>query len=342
MGLSSTDAAEPPGPRASATRPASVFQRKTFKMPSGKSWNYALYVPPQYDRDPQHKWPLILFLHGSGECGTDGLKQTRVGLPAYIARHADQFPFITVMPQAHTLWYRGEDAAAAWAILEAVRTSYRVDPDRMYLTGLSMGGFATWEFAMSRPDVFAAAVPVCGRGDPTYAGNIRHLPIWAFHGRLDKNVPVSGSRKPIEALRRLGAEPKYTEFPQTSHVCWDLAYSNKALYRWLLRHRRAPPPRVIDYRLPGPLARVWWLTAQARTNLKKPAHIRAEVTEDGQVSLQSEGVVGWSIISADEPLKPGDRIRVTWNGKPVFDGTFDGGLFFRPTPRARSRPTSRP
>ena len=219
-------------------------------MPDGSIRRYAIFVPPQYDQDPDHKWPVILFLHGSGECGRDGIKQTRVGLPKTIVRRPNRFPFITVMPQAHTLWFGGEDAAAVWAALAAVGQEYRIDADRIFITGLSMGGFAAWEFASVRPDVFAAVVPVCGLvTNKMLLPNMRHVPVWAFHGRLDQNVPVTGSQEAVAELRRIGANPKYTEYPNLKHNCWKRAYAdgNMALWRWLLGQRRPPPPLAIDY-----------------------------------------------------------------------------------------------
>ncbi len=329
-----------------ATRPkpslglAKPFLAKTIHLGEDVERKYALYVPPQYDEDPEHKWPVILFLHGSGECGTDGVKQTTVGLPRYIAGRPTKFPFITVMPQAHTLWFRDGDSIATWAILDSVLKEYRVDRDRVYITGLSMGGFATWEFIMSRPDVFAAAVPVCGVGNAAFVQNIKDLPIWAFHGALDTNVPVKGSRAPIEALRKLGGSPKYTEYPDLRHVCWDRAYAEKSLWRWLLKQRRAPPPRVIDLLFPGRVTKAWWLTAQAAEGLDKPARIRAGIDESHRIDIKTVGVVAWTILSATDPLEIGDEISVTWNGKPFYKGPFKGVVGYRP--RVTSQPASGP
>ncbi|MBN2563311.1 MAG: prolyl oligopeptidase family serine peptidase [Phycisphaerae bacterium] len=306
------------------------FVPKTIKQPDGVQRKYLVFVPPQYVVDKTAKWPVVVFLHGSGECGEDGVKQTKFGLPSLIARYPFKFPFIAVMPQAHTLWFRGEDAAAVWAILEAVHEEYRTDRDRVYLTGQSMGGFATWELAITRPDVFAAIVPVCGQAPMEFVSNVVHLPVWAFHGAKDPNVPVGGSRDPIAELRRLGADPMYTEYPNMGHACWDLAYGTPKLWDWLLAQRRQPPPRAIDYRLPGGSTVVWWLGVQAEDGLKEPAHIHAEVGEDGRVTVRSEGVAGWLIKSETYPLKTGDQIDVTWNGEHVYKGEFTGGLAVKP------------
>lgn len=324
---------------------ADIFQAKSIKMPDGSQRRYALFVPPQYDDAPSHRWPVILFLHGSLLCGQDGVKQTRKGLPRYIVTRPDRFPFITIMPQAHAMWFRGEEARAVWLILDAVLKQYRADPDRVYITGLSMGGYGTWELAMARPDVFAAAIPIAGEGNKAFVSNIRNLPVWAFHGRLDHNVPVSGSREPVAELRRLGAKPNYTEYPNLPHECWDRAYATKGLWRWLLKQRRPPPPRVIDHVFPRQLARIWWLGALAEEGRTQPAHIHAEITEQqGQkhVELTSEGIAAFSLVSESNPLKPGDSLTITWNGKPLGRGQFTGRLTYPPRPAPQSRPASAP
>jgi len=332
--------AQPTTRRKPPSRLAKPFLAKTIQLDRDVERRYALYIPPQYDRDPDHQWPVILFLHGSGECGADGVKQTTVGLPRYIAGRPKKFPFITVMPQARTTWFRGDDSITVWAILDAVMKEYRTDRDRVYITGLSMGGFATWEFIMSRPDVFAAAVPICGVGSEAFVSNIKNLPIWAFHGALDTNVPVRGSRAPIEALRKLGGNPKYTEYANLNHFCWDRAYAEKSLWRWLLKQRRPPPPRVVDLLLPGRVTKAWWLTAQAVEGLDGPAHIRAEIGEDHHIDVKSQGVMAWAILSATEPLEIGDEISVTWNGKPFYKGTFNGVIGVQPRPE--SQPATQP
>ncbi|MCG8409534.1 MAG: prolyl oligopeptidase family serine peptidase [Phycisphaerales bacterium] len=333
---------QPTTSRRSTSTLDRAFLAKTLKMPDGQDRKYAIYIPPQYDDDPNHKWPVIISLHGSGECGRDGIKQTRVGLPRYIARNRNKFPFITIMPQAHTLWFRGDDANAVLVILEAVSGEYRIDRDRTYITGFSMGGFATWELTMIRPDIFAAAVPICGVGNKAFVSNIKDLPIWAFHGRLDQNVPVSGSREPIEALRRLGANPSYTEYPTVAHKSWDRAYSSKRLWRWLLKQRRGAPPRTIDYVMPGRVGRVWWLTAQAEGGIKGQARIRAEITEEKRIILQSSGIAAVAVLPNSRLLEAEDTIEVIWNGKLAYKGTFNNGFAIKADHPAQSQPAERP
>lgn len=303
---------------------------KTITLPNGAERKYVVFVPPQYILNETYRWPVVVSLHGSGECGTDGIKHTTVGLPRHLGRDPNRFPFIAVMPQAKTLWYRGGDAAAVWAVLAAVHREYRTDPDRVYLTGFSMGGFATWELSVAHPDVFAAIVPICGIGPIPFMSNITHLPVWAFHGAKDQNVPVKGSREPIAALKRLGANPRYTEYAEADHFCWDRVYRSREMWDWLLAQRRKPAPRAIDYRFLSGSAVVWWLGVQAEDGLKRPAHIRAVIDENGRVTVQSEGAAGWAIKCETYPLKIGDEIDVAWNGEHVYKGEFTGGIATKP------------
>lgn len=320
----------PPAARESKRRLPAGFYAKTLRLDDGTEYKYTVFIPAQYDLHKDHKWPLIVFLHGSGEMGEDGIRETTVGLPVYISMRPTKFPFIVLMPQAHAMWFRGKEAEVVWRMINATRREYRVDDDRVYLTGLSMGGYGAWELAAGQPDVFAAIVPVCGAAPKEYLCNLTHMPVWAFHGALDKNVPVSGSREAIRELKRLGGlPPRYTEYPDLAHECWDKAYSEDELWRWLLAQRRKVP-RVIDYRIPSGTARVWWLTVRAEPNLKAPARIHAEIDEAGRVAVETEGIAEWGLMSDRETLAPGQEIQVTWNGAVVYRGVFKGGLTVRP------------
>lgn len=315
---------------APATAPAvnypPHFIPKTLTLSDGSTWRYVLYVPPQYEENKDHHWPVILFLHGSGEMGTDNIRQTGVGLPRYIRKNPESFPFVVIMPQVSEMWYRGRNGAAMLAILDQTLSEYRTDPDRVYLTGLSMGGFGTWELAVTQPDRFAAIAPVCGMAPTDYLSNIKEMPVWAFHGEKDPNVPVSGSRDAIGALRKLGSEPKYSEYPNEGHKIWDMVYGSKQLYRWFLEHKRPAAPRKIDYRIPGPLARLWWLTALVEKNSVGKARIRAEIDDQNTLTLTTEGVKAWSVTCEDDPLKRGDPIQVIMNGELVYRGPFSGSM----------------
>ncbi|WP_232056078.1 carboxylesterase family protein [Tuwongella immobilis] len=218
------------------------FLNREFKNSDGTISKYVIFVP--HDYSPEKPVPTILFLHGSGETGTDGLKQTTVGLPNAIRKQEKTFPFLTIMPQASPVspvrdrWFAGQpNGDRAMAILKEVEQEFKVDSKRIYLTGLSMGGFGTWNLAAAYPKRFAAIVPVCGGGDPKSAEKIKEIPCWCFHGDEDKAVNVKLSREMIQALKAAGANPKYTEYPGVGHNSWDAAYGTAELYPWLLSHQ---------------------------------------------------------------------------------------------------------
>jgi len=242
------------------------FIRKTLKLDDGTEPIYQVWVPLDYAAGK--KWPVILFLHGKGESGTDGEKILVQGLPKEIKKRDGKFEFIVVIPQsasgaAMTVpskdapktaekgpagsaapprprggWV-GADEEFAIKALQATQRDYATDPDRVYLTGLSMGGFGTWRLAANHPTLFAALVPICGGGDPSKAATFAHIPTWVWHGDADKTVPPDLSRKMVEALKAAGAkEVKYTELPGVGHNSWDQAYASDELWTWLLAHRR--------------------------------------------------------------------------------------------------------
>ena len=201
---------------------------------AGSKW--VLYVPPRYD--PQRAWPLIVFLHGRGEEGSDGRVQTTVGLGPAIGRDPDRWPAIVVFPQKpadRDGWDAYEPRVLA--ALMAARHETRVDPDRITLTGVSMGGFGAWLMAPRRPDLFAAIAPVCGGGDPADAPDLAALPIWAFHGTDDPVVPVEHTTRMVEAVRRAGGDPRLTLYEGVGHDSWDRAYAEPELPEWLLSQR---------------------------------------------------------------------------------------------------------
>src|SRR6266550_3417101 len=212
------------------------FLNLVYKDADGKEAKYILFVPHDYKGDKAY--PLILFLHGAGETGTDGEKQAKVGLEPAIKKHEKTFPFLAVFPQSlkRTWQADSEDGKRAVAMLDEVEKNYKVDAKRVYLTGLSMGGFGTWSFAAKYPERWAAIVPICGGGNTEKAEKIKDIPCWCFHGDADTAVPVKRSRDMIAALKVAGGQPKYDEFPGVGHNSWDKAYGNQELYDWLLQH----------------------------------------------------------------------------------------------------------
>ena len=197
---------------------------------------YLLSLPVNYTKQPKKKWPLVLFLHGAGERGNDLQLVTKHGPPKLVAAGCN-FSFILVSPQCPAEeWWRPEDLAM---LLDEIEGKYRVDARRIYVTGLSMGGFGTWGLALTYPHRFAAIVPICGGGSPFLAARlIKHLPAWVFHGKQDNVVPVALSEEMVVALRKCGGNVKFTVYPKADHDSWTVTYKNPALYRWLLRQTK--------------------------------------------------------------------------------------------------------
>lgn len=192
--------------------------------------NYLLYLPKDYNASNEN-FPLVLFLHGAGERGTDIEKVKTHGLPKLINQGKD-FPFIVVSPQCPDNIFWNIDILIA--LLNDVVAKYRVDTNRIYVTGLSMGGHGTWELAMRQPNRFAAIAPVCGWADTSKACSIAHIPIWVFHGAKDVVVPIAASEQMVDKLKSCGANVKFTVYPEANHDSWTETYNNDELYKWLL------------------------------------------------------------------------------------------------------------
>ena len=200
--------------------------------------NYLLYLPKNYAE--QESWPLLLFLHGAGERGDDRELLKKHGPPKLIAA-GREFPFIVATPQCpKDRWWREHELIA---LLDDLEARFNVDEDRIYVTGLSMGGFSTWRLAAYAPERFAAIAPICGGGDRQQAKYFSHVPVWAFHGARDSGVPPERSEEMIDALRKEGGNPKLTIYPEAEHDSWTQTYANPELYEWLLSHKRQPPEK---------------------------------------------------------------------------------------------------
>lgn len=318
--------------RSTATRPTSRsnglpadFVAATITSSDGYTQPYAVFVPENYDR--AKKWPLVMFLHGSGEGGADGVRQTRVGLGPFVAMYRKKCPFIAVFPQSPNAktWFRGPQAKIMFEILDKVQRDYSVDPDRIYLTGISMGGFGTWEMGMMRPDLFAALIPICGGGPVEFVDPLKRMPIWCFHGARDDRVPVKSSRVLIDRLKKIGGEPKYTEFPDEGHLCWDTAYATQGLFPWMLKQRRGQPPTAMALNLdttwcPVP-TRIWWLRVDKAEKGSKQLRIEAVIASATEVRLATQGIAACSIL-LDKPIaKQADApLKIIWNGRVVYEG----------------------
>jgi predicted peptidase len=226
------------------------FLDRTLTL-NGTTYKYQVFVPENWTA--KKKWPIILFLHGAGERGDDGLIQTEVGIGTAIRKERSRFPAIVVMPQCRKelWWTQAAMPDVAMATLDAATKEFRGNPQRTYLTGLSMGGYGTWYLAGKYPGRFAAIVPICGgvlmpeqsRQQPAddrtpYLEAAKkigpNVPVWIFHGADDPVVPVTESRRMYEAIKALGGEVHYTEYPGVAHNSWDKAYAEPQLMTWIL------------------------------------------------------------------------------------------------------------
>ncbi len=202
-----------------------------FFFNSYVDYEYLLYLPKE--KPDSGEYPLLLFLHGRGESGTDLERVKKHGPPSFLNENSD-FPFLTVSPQCsnHDVW----QPRLLLRLLDAIENIFPIDKRRIYVTGLSMGGYGTWDLAQSAPDRFAAIAPICGGSsfDLSKIDVLKDIPIWAFHGAKDQVVPSSESEKLVERLQSLGSDIKFTLYPEADHDSWTATYDNPELYEWLL------------------------------------------------------------------------------------------------------------
>lgn len=203
--------------------------------PSSNAYPYLLFKSKSQQAVKDGKYPLMIFLHGSGERGED-LELVKKHGPPKIVETDDSFPFYLISPQM--------PANASWkperimACIEEVLESNPIDRSRIYLTGLSMGGYGTWRTAFAYPDFFAALAPICGgdEQDAEKVALIKDVPVWAFHGDADMVVPEKGTAAIIAALKQVNSQTKYTVYPGVGHDSWTATYDNPDLYKWMLSH----------------------------------------------------------------------------------------------------------
>ncbi|MBZ0295863.1 MAG: prolyl oligopeptidase family serine peptidase [Anaerolineae bacterium] len=212
---------------------AQTAQNFTGEVTLPVSLNYLLYLPPDYDQ--QDAWPLVIFLHGYGERGSDLEKVKLHGLARNIAEGQD-FPFIVVSPQCPDTTVWPEQVESLNALLDHIIANHKVDTKQVYLTGLSMGGYGTWSWASCYPERFAAIAPICGGGNWWMPGQLKRIPIWVFHGDADDVVPLAESERMVTSIREAGGDIRLTVYPGVGHNSWKATYDNPELYDWLLSH----------------------------------------------------------------------------------------------------------
>ncbi|MCD0254860.1 prolyl oligopeptidase family serine peptidase [Xanthomonas campestris pv. campestris] len=222
----------------------------------GRHYQYQVFVPVGTSPQPR---PIVLFLHGSGERGDNGRNQAEVGVGPYLSEHTADFPALVVLPQVpdDEEWL-GINARMAIAALDATIAEFSADPQRTYLTGISMGGYGAWEIGLMQPQRFAAIVPICGalkaprderrtlyvslvaqEADPYAAAvtRLKHVPIWMFHGAKDEAVPPHDDRALYRAAKGVGANVRYSEYPNGNHNAWDATYADPAMWEWMFKQR---------------------------------------------------------------------------------------------------------
>jgi predicted esterase len=228
------------------TDPYGGMEGRLFDAGGGFTLPYRLVRPPGYVATM--KYPLVVFLHGSGESGTDNRLQISKNIgtntPGSVfttTANETKFPTFFIAPQTPTAtigWNSGSKSlVAALKLITALEAEFSIDTNRIYLTGLSLGGMGTYTAIQENPNLFAAAIPMSGHGDPTVAAKIAHIPIWDFHGAMDPSVDVAGSRDMIAALRAAGGMPRYTEYPNGMHDIWFMAYNTPDLLPWMNAQR---------------------------------------------------------------------------------------------------------
>jgi predicted peptidase len=229
------------------------YEARTFEGEAEKKLNYRLLLPKGYD--PKKAYPLVLFLHGAGERGSDNKIQLVHGMNEFAADEImEKYPAFVVAPQcpegkqwvdvpwsadSHIMPKEpAEPLKLSLDLIAALEKEFSIDKGRIYVTGLSMGGFGAWDAIQRQPKMFAAAVPVCGGGDATLAEKIKDVPVWAFHGAEDGAVKPKRSRDMIAGLKKAGGSPKYTEYEKVGHNSWEKAYGDPQMYEWMFGQKK--------------------------------------------------------------------------------------------------------
>jgi predicted peptidase len=248
---SSTAPATSTAPAPVVLRPGLTSNEFSAKIDRAVRGNYLLFLPDTHGQG-DHKYPLILFLHGSGERGNDPKVIGRFG-PPLVALKQKGFPFIVLAPQCPGgKWWSDVDVTEmVTSLLDKICKDYAVDPNRIYLTGMSMGGFGAWDLAQKYPNRWAALAVVCGWGDPYLQTRLKNLPTRVFHGEKDPNVPIALAQLMVTFLRQIGGNVYFKMYPDLGHNVWNVTYDDPRLYEWFLSHYRGEPAQT-PIPLPSP------------------------------------------------------------------------------------------
>lgn len=220
------------------------MSQSTYLLAKRKETNvkmgYYLSLPEGYNKESREQWPLLVFLHGSGERGNGESELLRVkkhGIPKILDGEKN-LPFIALSPQCpeNSTWVSQIENLNF--LVDEIIKAYNIDESRLYLTGMSMGGYGAWLYGMSYPDKFAAIAPLCGGGMAWNAEVLKNVPIWAFHGEEDDAVPFAESLNMVNALKNAGGNVKFTRYPGVGHNCWTETYNNDELYKWFLEQKK--------------------------------------------------------------------------------------------------------
>lgn len=215
-----------------------MYTQKQWQTTTHYPFSYIEYLPADFD--PQKKYPLVFFLHGAGERVLDADEAMRHGFMKYVREEGKEYPFIFIAPQCLGNRYWGCYTESLIAFIEELLDTLPIDRDRVYLTGLSMGGTGTWMLAMAKPELFAAAMPVCGSGIFWNGAVLKDLPIYAVHGDCDTCVPISESMQMLSSVNRAGGNAKIKICYGVGHDAWNYAYTDEKLIDWMLSQRRKP------------------------------------------------------------------------------------------------------
>ena len=293
------------GAADSATAAPDVYEARVYRDASGGELGYRLMKPADYDSGK--KYPLVIFLHGSGERGTDNAAQLKNGVREFLGspEARAKYPCFAMVPQSppNDSWGRtaypetgASDASRkVLEVIQGLEKEFGIDPARLYIGGLSMGGFGTWDLISRYPDLFAAAFPICGGGSPARAPLMKDVPIWAFQGGADPTVPPKMSRDMVEAVQKSGGKPKYTEYPGVGHNSWTNAFKEPEFLPWLFAQKRSSAGSMKAAVLPPIAPPAGW-----------PAKVPLQGTWSGTLERTGQKVARLVVQETQFRLKPSD------------------------------------